>query len=76
VTGIIMNLWEDWHLNDMNAGCSHQNYVKKLTGDDPEVGEKCEVCGFHYGCDWLIKPLPAKIVEQIESLIKESTKSS
>jgi hypothetical protein len=70
VTGIILNLWEDWNLNDMNAGCAHQNYVTKLTGDEPEIGEMCEVCGFRYGYDFLVRPLPDKTVEQIEGLLR------
>lgn len=71
-------LWERWHLNDMKAGCSHQeeryradpsarptyrNEYVGSTGDT--LSGPCSECGYRYGTRWLYEPLPSDIIEQI-----------
>jgi len=65
----ILNLWNDWHLNDLNAGCRHQQEAG-WTGFD-KVNEKCGDCGYAYGSAWLVRPLPGVVERQVESLILE-----
>jgi len=43
----IRNVWELWHLNDMQAGCMHQDTTA-------QVGHEC-VDGYRYGSQWLVK---------------------
>lgn len=63
----LLEVWKENHLNDMKAGCRHQN----------ESGEKglnrlCPQCGYKYGSAWLFEPLPQDVIDFIEAL-NEST---
>jgi hypothetical protein len=51
-----------WHLNDMRAGCEHQD------GRACVVGQKCEVCGYLYGTEWLRRELPVEIVSLVSTV--------
>lgn len=55
-------IWEDWHLNDMNAACDHQ---KRHAGLDSPV---CPVTGYKYGHSWLVRELPDEIITAMEDL--------
>lgn len=79
-----VDVWNAWHLNDMNAGCQHQRAmgwgtrkVKDggLAGwiyekDDPEgvLCKPCPECGYEYGTKWLKEELPADVIKFLESL--------
>jgi len=80
-------LWERWHLNDMKAGCEHQEArYRDRPQDRPTcrndyVGESgdrmgsafpgCPECGYQYGTAWLYEALPADILDQIDQAAKE-----
>lgn len=49
-----------WHLNDMHAGCEHQEALK---WDNEKLGVPCPTCGYKYGTAWLKRELPAEIVK-------------
>lgn len=57
----IFRLWENYHLNEMNAGCEHQK-------EGTPVGEVCPVCGYRYGSAWLYREIPEKDLEAIKHL--------
>lgn len=60
-------VWDEWHLNDMNAGCEHQ----KLLGwksYDKHPCEPCPICGHEYGTKWLTVPLPQAVIDFLEWL--------
>lgn len=64
----LLNLWHDWHLNDMNAGCQHQ---REAGWDLKRCGEKCPKCGYEWGSKWLVRPLPKAVEDQIIKFITE-----
>jgi len=49
-------IWQEWHLNDMQSRCIHQH------GKDPEP---CPETGYKYGHRWLFKPLPYHVVSWV-----------
>ena len=80
----ILNLWERWHLNDMNSGCEYQRTL--IPGIEEEKGkeffyagnytevvklpdfEECPICGYTYGSAWMFEKLPEYVVEYIEHI--------
>ena len=75
----IIELWNRWHLNDMNAGCIHQtafdNNVKydewkKLQA---EQAARCPE-GYNYGSKWLLEPLPVEVETEIINLVENISK--
>lgn len=64
----LLDVWKEYHLNDINAGCEHQNNLLKnmVTRDYdylitiPEFKE-CPICGYAYGSKWLYKEIPIDI---------------
>lgn len=47
----LRGLWNQWHLNDMRAGCAH---MPRRSDGSPA----CEIgSGYRYGQAWLIEPL-------------------
>jgi hypothetical protein len=48
----LIEIWDEWHLNDMNAGCVHQTDF---------ASAPCPVTGYKWGHAWLFKPLPQKV---------------
>ena len=65
-------VWHDWHLNDMQSGCEHQREMGWTYDDhhDPKTfkGEKCPVCGYSIGSQWLKKELPKAVVQFLMKL--------
>lgn len=58
-------LAEEWHLNDVQAGCVHQTvvYAEDRYGRNvPSLGltPPCPITGYKYGHAWLVKPLTAE----------------
>lgn len=47
---VLRRVWSRWHLNDMNAGCTHLGGAKIR-------GESCQWTGYNYGQAWLVDPL-------------------
>lgn len=73
VLAAVEELWADWHLNDMQAGCAHQEVVYE---DAPyyrpslDATLPCPVTGYRYGSAWLHKPLNQRahdLLAQIEA---------
>jgi hypothetical protein len=59
----IVAVWSRWHLNDMRAGCRHQQQLATR----PEIGEPCPFCGYKYGTAWNFEPIPSAVVAEIKS---------
>lgn len=57
----VFRLWKNYHLNEMNAGCEHQE-------KDTPIGEVCPICGYRYGSAWLYRKIPEKDLETIKHL--------
>lgn len=58
---MIHEIWKQYHLNDMNAGCEHM-------GEGWDVGMTCPVCGYGYGKEWKYRPIPDYIMKEIARL--------
>ena len=73
----LLNIWKNYHLNDLTAGCKVQEDFLK-TVEYSDYNEACdlleqegiyEVNGYKYGYRWLCRPIPIKsIVEFIKYL--------
>jgi len=67
----ILEIWEEWHLNDLQPNCKHQNSFNCNEGDFTEQAKlqssKCPK-GYKYGSKWLVVELPLNIIEEIQEL--------
>ena len=80
----ILDIWDRWHLNNLNTGCEHQkklmNEIRKEKGEDffyasnydsilkIPAFNKCPECGYKYGSAWMFEPLPNEVIEFVEGL--------
>lgn len=55
-------IWDEWHLNDMQAGCAHQP-----KGTFPNV-PNCPETGYRHGSAWLFKPLPFDVFSWVSDV--------
>jgi hypothetical protein len=101
----LAEIWKEWHLNDMQAGCDHQQaegwdklpidptkplnaYGKHFKGQTRDswniltwvspkehpkglLTKPCEVCGYKYGTQWLIKEVPEEILIELAAFSDE-----
>lgn len=66
--GVLLILWERWHLNDMRAACAHMD----LPADRSYEARRditCPETGYRYGSAWLVAPLPAVVVTTVEAMM-------
>jgi hypothetical protein len=61
-----LEVWHDWHLNDMHAECEHQEAAGITYSSDPE--NVCSVCGYEIGSAWTTRQLPADVISFLNSL--------
>ena len=59
----LLEVWKQYHLNDMQAGCEHQRAI-----GIKECGTVCPECGYSYGSAWLTVEVPANVLEFLETL--------
>ena len=59
--------WKTWHLNDMNAGCEHQEALGWKSYDE-HPSEPCPTCGYKYGTSWLRREVPTDVLKWLEQL--------
>lgn len=73
-----LDVWHDWHLNDMRSGCVHQRALGWTYQDhhDPKTfkGEPCPECGYEIGSSWLKEALPEDVIEFLNSLPETTEK--
>ena len=67
----VLSLWDIWdnhHLNDMQAKCAHQDKTTKwdVTPDCPETGYKA-------GSAWLFSPVPDSVLYSLVGIILHHT---
>jgi hypothetical protein len=71
---VLATLWDQYHLNDMQAGCIHQTpiteYLTHHEWKDRQQAEtdKCPE-GYRYGSAWLLKPIPDRDMIRIHDAI-------
>jgi hypothetical protein len=59
----IYELWREYHLNDMNSHCAHQDKAIKWDLVDP-----CPITGYRAGSAWLVRELPESVIGEIKAL--------
>lgn len=64
----IMQLWEKWHLNDLNAGCRHQR-KQKMTYQG-NCGNVCRICNYPIGTSWKYNKINDRDLKSILSLLR------
>jgi hypothetical protein len=68
----IIEIWDRWHLNDLNPNCEHQ--ITFNCNDHYEEQSKRETakCPFKYsyGSAWLVEILPEEVIKEIVYLFK------
>jgi transcription elongation GreA/GreB family factor len=73
----LIDIWNEWHLNDMHAGTPEQEAYLKA-GGFKDYGERVaelkkaglyEVNGYKYGTGWLTRALPATLEDELQALI-------
>jgi hypothetical protein len=70
----LKSVWARWHLNDMRAGCEHQEseqWGKRINPVDPAtdpVGKPCPTCGYKYGTEWKFEQVPSDVIAFLDSL--------
>ena len=68
----LLDVWKQWHLNDMQAACEHQQ-ERGWTYEDHHdkktfKGDACPVCGYEIGSAWLKKRVPQSVIDFVSSL--------
>jgi hypothetical protein len=53
-----------WHLNDMKAGCEHQ---EALGWGNEHMSQPCPECGYKYGTAWLKRALPPEVIRWVRT---------
>lgn len=69
----LLDIWEEYHLNDMNALCSHQT----VKWEDAKYGRRmdlaaigaCPVSGYRPGSAWLYKTVPDSVLERVRDIL-------
>jgi hypothetical protein len=69
----LVSIWEEYHLNDMNALCSHQT----IKWEDSTYGRRmdldaigaCPVNGYRPGSAWLYKTVPDSVLERVREIL-------
>lgn len=69
----ILEIWDEYHANDLQAGCTHQVEIPTNIENWSELAAKqTKLCssGYKYGSAWLLKELPVGLVEEVIGLFK------
>lgn len=78
----ILSIWTEWHLNDMQAATKRQQKAfEKSRAKDYESRvaflkkkKMYDDRGYKYGTDWLLKKVPAKVVNEIMEIFSGGKK--
>ena len=75
----LKEVWNEWHLNDLQPNCCHQ-IAFPIDDNDWSIKQARETAkcpnGYKYGSAWLVKPLPVKIINFILKFVpKDSIKT-
>lgn len=64
-----LDVWSEWHLNDIHAGCEHQRALGwEKDGYDKHPSEPCPECGYKFGTSWHVIPVPDDVIEFLNTL--------
>lgn len=62
----LLEIWHDWHLNDLKPGCEHQRASGwEDDGYDVHPSEPCPTCGYKFGTAWHKLPIPQRVLDTL-----------
>lgn len=61
--------WKKYHLNDLHAGCMHQDVLWTKEEKAKMIGKPCPVCGYKYGTSWVYQEIPESDLLRIKEII-------
>ncbi len=61
-----LDVWQKWHLNDMQAACEHQRALGWTYAT--HAGQDCPECGYRIGSAWLTVDVPESVLDFLSSL--------
>lgn len=64
----LWDIWENHHLNDMQAKCAHQDKATKW-----DVTPPCPITGYKAGSAWLFSPVPDSTLHSLVGIILHHT---
>lgn len=67
----LLDIWDRWHLNDMQAGCEHQRADGWDKASKDMIGNACPTCGYKYGSAWLYEQPPPEVLAFVEKIIRD-----
>jgi hypothetical protein len=69
----IICIWNEYHLNDLHAGCIHQKEFNCNINFEEQAKKETLKCPLHYnyGSKWLVKLVPQRIFDRIMILFNE-----
>jgi len=65
----ILAIWREYHLNDMNSHCTHQDKAVQWDKVEP-----CPATGYCAGSAWLYAPIPDSVLIELTGLILKHMK--
>jgi hypothetical protein len=71
----LVKVWREWHLNDMRAGCAHQDVADIPPAERLDRVPPCSesVPRYRYGSAWLVEPLPAEVERFVRAIAAKLT---
>lgn len=66
----IQKLWNQWHLNDLQPNCIHQEAFNCNDRFDEQAARETKKCPHHYayGSKWLVKIVPQDVIDELTIL--------
>lgn len=62
----LVEVWREWHLNDVRAECEHQRKLGWTWTTHP--ADQCPECGYRLGSAWLRVEVPEDVLEWVKGL--------
>jgi len=59
-------IWDAYHLNDLKAGCQHQEDAGYTY--DKNKGHLCPICNYNIGHGWNTQEVPQEVIDWLVSL--------
>lgn len=61
-----LEIWHNWHLNDLHAECEHQEKLGWTY--NTHKGQNCPECGYRIGSAWTFREVPSDVIDFLKSL--------
>lgn len=71
---LILNIWDEYHLNDLKPNCCHQESFNCNLSNFKELQQaETDKCpnGYRYGSKWLVREIPSDVIDTIIELFEQ-----